>query len=137
MGGGFEPPKASPTDLQSVPFDHSGTPPQFKFNQAIRGQGIQVAEFTPFTKRIHGACGGTRTPGPMITNLYLIFILNYKYLRNRFVYFEPLMFIMKQYINWSHHTDSNRRPEVYKTPALPTELWWQTSIVMTQKLYCQ
>ncbi len=27
-GGGFEPPKASPTDLQSVPFDHSGTPPR-------------------------------------------------------------------------------------------------------------
>ena len=26
-GGGFEPPKASPTDLQSVPFDRSGTPP--------------------------------------------------------------------------------------------------------------
>jgi hypothetical protein len=25
--GGFEPPKASPTDLQSVPFDHSGTSP--------------------------------------------------------------------------------------------------------------
>ena len=29
-GGGFEPPKASPTDLQSVPFDHSGTPPHNK-----------------------------------------------------------------------------------------------------------
>ena len=28
VGGGFEPPKASPTDLQSVPFGHSGTPPQ-------------------------------------------------------------------------------------------------------------
>ncbi len=26
-GGGFEPPKAEPTDLQSVPFGHSGTPP--------------------------------------------------------------------------------------------------------------
>ena len=25
--GGFEPPKASPADLQSVPFGHSGTPP--------------------------------------------------------------------------------------------------------------
>jgi hypothetical protein len=25
--GGFEPPKASPTDLQSVPFDRSGTSP--------------------------------------------------------------------------------------------------------------
>ena len=31
VGGGFEPPKAEPTDLQSVPFDHSGTPPSFKF----------------------------------------------------------------------------------------------------------
>ena len=29
VGGGFEPPKALPTDLQSVPFDHSGTPPNF------------------------------------------------------------------------------------------------------------
>ena len=26
-GGGFEPPKAEPTDLQSVPFGRSGTPP--------------------------------------------------------------------------------------------------------------
>ncbi len=26
-GGGFEPPKDEPTDLQSVPFGHSGTPP--------------------------------------------------------------------------------------------------------------
>lgn len=28
VGGGFEPPKALPTDLQSVPFDRSGTPPK-------------------------------------------------------------------------------------------------------------
>ncbi len=28
-GGGFEPPKASPTDLQSAPFDRSGIPPFF------------------------------------------------------------------------------------------------------------
>ena len=27
-GGGFEPPKSLTTDLQSVPFGHSGTPPQ-------------------------------------------------------------------------------------------------------------
>ncbi len=26
-GGGFEPPKAVPSDLQSDPFDRSGTPP--------------------------------------------------------------------------------------------------------------
>jgi hypothetical protein len=35
-GGGFEPPKASPTDLQSVPFDRSGTPPH------LREQGIAL-----------------------------------------------------------------------------------------------
>jgi hypothetical protein len=28
-GGGFEPPKAVPSDLQSDPFGHSGTPPYF------------------------------------------------------------------------------------------------------------
>ena len=29
-GGGFEPPKAVPTDLQSAPFDRSGTPPRIQ-----------------------------------------------------------------------------------------------------------
>ncbi len=29
-GGGFEPPKAEPSDLQSDPFGHSGTPPKSK-----------------------------------------------------------------------------------------------------------
>ena len=33
-GGGFEPPKASPTDLQSVPFDRSGTPPHHRISRA-------------------------------------------------------------------------------------------------------
>ena len=46
-GGGFEPPKASPTDLQSVPFDRSGTPPREVDN---------------------GAGEGTRTPNHLITN---------------------------------------------------------------------
>ena len=29
VGGGFEPPKAEPADLQSAPFDRFGTPPKF------------------------------------------------------------------------------------------------------------
>ena len=33
-GGGFEPPKAEPSDLQSDPFGHSGTPP--RGNQFIK-----------------------------------------------------------------------------------------------------
>ncbi len=43
-GGGFEPPKASPTDLQSVPFDHSGTPP---FRNVI-SQHESICEFSFF-----------------------------------------------------------------------------------------
>ncbi len=43
VGGGFDPPKASPTDLQSVPFGRSGTPP-------------------------YRASRGTRTPDQLITN---------------------------------------------------------------------
>ena len=108
MGGGFEPPKASPTDLQSVPFDRSGTPPNaiidhgglrsadgVKLNpksdspgptlsnymkngkqiplQAIRA--VDVAE-GPKSKFYHGASGGTRTHGLLITN-QLLYQLSY------------------------------------------------------------
>jgi hypothetical protein len=51
--GGFEPPKASPTDLQSAPFDRSGISPSktsFSKNRAERG---------------------IRTPDPLITNQLL------------------------------------------------------------------
>ena len=37
-GGGFEPPKAPPTDLQSVPFGRSGTPPQYHQKTKVRKQ---------------------------------------------------------------------------------------------------
>ena len=37
-GEGFEPSKAEPTDLQSVPFGHSGTPPK----KAIRYYPIAI-----------------------------------------------------------------------------------------------
>ena len=51
-GGGFEPPKAEPTDLQSAPFGRSGTPPGF------------------------GAGDGTRTRNLLITN-QLLYRLSY------------------------------------------------------------
>ena len=55
-GGGFEPPKAVPTDLQSAPFGHSGTPP-YK---------------TPGTALLSGgADDGTRTRNLLITNQLL------------------------------------------------------------------
>ena len=48
--GGFEPPKASPADLQSAPFGRSGTSPSIP---SI------------------GASEGNRTPDPLITNQLL------------------------------------------------------------------
>ncbi len=44
VGGGFGPPKASPTDLQSVPFDHSGTPPGI-FISRRRGLNPRPADY--------------------------------------------------------------------------------------------
>lgn len=65
VGGGFEPPKALPTDLQSVPFGRSGTPP-FDF----RNNGYEAnADPNPRSEiNNSGASGGTRTPDPLITN---------------------------------------------------------------------
>ncbi len=40
-GGGFEPPKAEPADLQSAPFDRSGTPP-VKIEQTIKFRLISM-----------------------------------------------------------------------------------------------
>ena len=57
-GGGFEPPKALPTDLQSVPFSHSGTPPR---EFAKKKQTIFILS-TGFCKELfstHGAGDGT------------------------------------------------------------------------------
>ena len=35
VGEGFEPSKALPTDLQSVPFGHSGTPPSMELVKGL------------------------------------------------------------------------------------------------------
>ena len=54
--GGFEPPKALPADLQSVPFGHSGNPPYKAYSI--------------------GAGGRIRTPDLLITN-QLLYQLSY------------------------------------------------------------
>ena len=38
--GGFEPPKAKPADLQSVPFGHSGTLPNLTATTIPQGNGF-------------------------------------------------------------------------------------------------
>ena len=47
-GEGFEPSKAEPTDLQSVPFDRSGTPPTGKdgiVSESLLNVNLMKAEF--------------------------------------------------------------------------------------------
>ena len=53
-GGGFEPPKAEPTDLQSAPFSHSGTPPRVPFTT---GKDI-VPVLSCVVKSIRSQCYG-------------------------------------------------------------------------------
>ena len=40
-GEGFEPSKAEPSDLQSDPFDHSGTPPR----EMVPTAGVELATY--------------------------------------------------------------------------------------------
>jgi hypothetical protein len=54
---GFEPPKSKTTDLQSVPFGHSGIAPQRTIFRSILS--------------VFGAGGGIRTPDQLITNQLL------------------------------------------------------------------
>ena len=70
VGGGFEPPKASPTDLQSVPFGRSGTPPYYYCRIRL------PRRVEPETVLQYGASEGTRTPGLLITN-QLLYQLSY------------------------------------------------------------
>jgi hypothetical protein len=62
--GGFEPPKAEPADLQSAPFDHSGTSP----NPPSQTHSLQLA--------CNSAGEGTRTRDLLITN-QLLYQLSY------------------------------------------------------------
>ena len=46
-GAGFEPAKAEPSDLQSDPFGHSGTPSGIIFLKRYNGKVVEGAGFEP------------------------------------------------------------------------------------------
>ncbi len=50
-GEGFEPSKAEPTDLQSAPFDRSGTPPKFESRILLLGRRVVNRRHEVFAKR--------------------------------------------------------------------------------------
>ena len=66
-GGGFEPPKAEPSDLQSDPFDHSGTPPKMQARYCVAAavrcqqQIMDLRRYLPAEK--HQASQGCRPAG--------------------------------------------------------------------------
>lgn len=77
-GGGFEPPKASPTDLQSVPFGRSGTPPLSDRHLAVYHiQSTRLRRASSRPESLDKLAGeGTRTPDWLITN-QLLYQLSY------------------------------------------------------------
>jgi hypothetical protein len=91
-GGGFEPPKAEPSDLQSDPFDHSGTPPKMQARYCVaepvrcQQQIMDLRHYLPAEK--HQALQGCRLasnsytyqrgqthPDAEIRDLYIILCL--------------------------------------------------------------
>ena len=74
-GGGFEPPKVEPADLQSAPFDHSGTPPKIK-PRILRERNATVNRNKLIRHKKTGAGGRNRTPDLLITN-QLLYQLSY------------------------------------------------------------
>ena len=74
-GGGFEPPKVEPADLQSAPFGHSGTPPKIK-PRILREHSTTVNRNDLIRHKKNGAGGRNRTPDLLITN-QLLYQLSY------------------------------------------------------------
>jgi hypothetical protein len=81
-GGGFEPPKAEPADLQSAPFGHLGTPPQYVKEHRNTpgiptGYPLDILGCLPRVSEYPiGAGDGTRTRNLLITN-QLLYQLSY------------------------------------------------------------
>ena len=77
-GGGFEPPKAEPADLQSAPFGRSGTPPKserailYKTRRVVNINSLIFKELMPPVQaRLNGARSRNRTNDLLITNQLL------------------------------------------------------------------
>ena len=94
VGEGFEPSKAEPPDLQSGPFDRSGTPP------------------SPDAYKRRQAGDGIRTRDPQLGRL-MLYQLSYSR-----VIVESSPPLRQSSWRW----DSNPQPAAYKAAALPIEL---------------
>ena len=93
---GFEPSKALPADLQSVPFGHSGIPPYYSGLQAFHQKNISNH------RNMFSHAKALETPRST----------------------APVNRKSERAVSntWSWWTDSNPRPADYKSAALPTEL---------------
>ena len=95
--GGFEPPKAKPADLQSVPFGHLGTLPYKLGGDPAKAQRS-------------GFCGERRCSGTTEVSAE-----------------PETRDVQLASTKWSWWTDSNPRPADYKSAALPAELHQHTA----------
>jgi len=129
VGEGFEPSKAEPSDLQSDPFDRSGTPPTrgCTFSSAPPHLSTQSGEDFP-KKSNHlrpQAVSGTNKHLPRPAQAARTLCKSARKTKQR----EPDAI---QYNSirpsggvWCRQWDSNSRPTDYKSVALPTELYRQ------------
>ena len=112
--GGFEPPKAKPADLQSVPFGHLGTPPYELDGVPAKpsaagfvgkGDAVKRPGFRRSRKQgmcnLHrrgGAGGRIRTPDLLITN-QLLYQLSYTSTQRHFLTAKVIITGRKELVN--------------------------------------
>ncbi len=120
VGEGFEPSKAEPSDLQSDPFDRSGTPPTRGCTFSTPAHGLSTSHPAKSPK-IPTACSGfsrqdsmyrirsPQSPGNQGKNNPIT---------------KPWRSGRRAASGeWCRQWDSNSRPTDYKSVALPTELY--------------
>ena len=116
---GFEPGKAEPTDLQSVPFDRSGISPSDRRGCRWRPRAVNArggSSTTGFERARSGeALGGSvGRSAPWLSSDRFVFPVSRLTERPR----------RAESGRWSQRRDSNPQPADYKSAALPIEPRW-------------
>ena len=118
---GFEPGKAEPTDLQSVPFDRSGISPSGRRCRRLRAEAVDACGGSSATGSERARTAGSPLGAPYGRSAPWSSL-------DRFVF--PVSSLTEQPqshepYRWSQRRDSNPQPADYKSAALPIEPRWR------------
>ena len=125
--GGFEPPKAEPSDLQSDPFGRSGISPRGSLDAPVANAGAMLARSSAARRAPVQRGDG---PLPVILERDLVFTERSREPRRGARRTAAVACALGAFAGgprWSQRWDSNPQPPDYKSGALPIELRWRAA----------